>query len=90
MEANLMKIRDNTLELMNKGWNKITANVPPYLRPLVIPVYTEVLLLIGSLIYLVLKFSWKHLIILLLLQILMILAIINIFEKATGEKITWK
>jgi hypothetical protein len=80
----------NPKELTKDAWNKITANIPTTLKPLVIPVYTEVTLLLGSIILLIFNFSWTTLAITLILQAIMIFCIIRIFTKITGEKLTWK
>jgi hypothetical protein len=77
-------------ELTNEFWNKITANIPPALKPLVIPVYTETMLIFGSIAILIFNFSWTTLAIALILQAIMIFCIIRIFTKITGEKLTWK
>lgn len=70
--------------------NQATANVPPYLRPLVIPAYTEVILFISTIIISIFFFTWTRLVIMLLLNIIELYCIIRIYEKITGEKTTWK
>jgi hypothetical protein len=80
----------NPKELTKDAWNKIIANIPTTLKPLVIPVYTEVTLLLGSIILLIFNFSWTTLAIALILQAIMIFCIIKIYTKITGEKLTWK